>query len=240
MGEYVYVYNEGTENRLSFYVTLGATVTFTVEQIYIGNGSYNTPIIDNANGEWNSTSQSGVAVQGVSGKGLKCFANNVVIQSFNLMNNFSLSIWIKPDNATTNLQGLLLIKNSSFYVQNGINGNNNLVLAFYQNGTQETKSIGALLPANEWTHLVITKNGTSLKVYKNGLNTNTFTVLDIPFDQNNNNLNIHSTSATRPQSYDDLLIFNRALSQEEVTALYLNKANTPKYYSWADWRLSQL
>lgn len=39
---------------------------------------------------------------------------------------------------------------------------------------------------------------------------------------------------------DDLLIFDRALSDTEVQALYQNKANTPKYYSWADWKLSQV
>jgi hypothetical protein len=42
------------------------------------------------------------------------------------------------------------------------------------------------------------------------------------------------------RTLDDFQIFDRALSETEVQALYQNKANTPKYYSWADWKLSQV
>ena len=36
------------------------------------------------------------------------------------------------------------------------------------------------------------------------------------------------------------IIFNRALTEKEVLALYYNKANTPKYYSFADFRLDNM
>ena len=39
---------------------------------------------------------------------------------------------------------------------------------------------------------------------------------------------------------DDLLIFDRALSETEVQALYQNKANTPKYYDINNYNLKQI
>ena len=36
---------------------------------------------------------------------------------------------------------------------------------------------------------------------------------------------------------DDLLIFDRALTEKEVVALYNNKANTPKYYNLNNYKL---
>ena len=79
-------------------------------------------------------------------------------------------------------------------------------------------------------HLLITKNGTSLKLYLNGVLSKSYTFTVSVLRTNQNNINICHSNNTRPQSIDDLLIFNRALSSEEVTALYLNKANSPKYY----------
>jgi hypothetical protein len=203
---------------------------FILESLYIGDGSYSTPIIDNANGQFNATNNGGIATKGVSGKGVYCNKKNITISNQNLTNNFTLSLWIMPENDTTNLQGINVTKQNTFFIRNGINGNNNLFLAYYQNETRFDKNIGTLLQANIWTHLVLSKNESVLKIYKNGINTNTFTVENIPFDQNDNNFNIDSSSNSRPQSYDDLLIFDRALTENEVMALYLNKANTPKYY----------
>ena len=45
------------------------------------------------------------------------------------------------------------------------------------------------------------------------------------------------TATQREQSYDDLLIFDRTLSETEVLALYQNKANTPKYYDLSDYKM---
>jgi hypothetical protein len=45
---------------------------------------------------------------------------------------------------------------------------------------------------------------------------------------------------TRPAIIDDFQIFDRALSDTEVLALYLNKANTPKYYDINNYNLKQI
>lgn len=214
--------------------------------IYIGNGSYSTPIIDNVNGEWNSISQSGVAVQGVSGKGLKCLKNNYVnCGNAHLSNNFTFSIWIKPDNADTTQTGESVYIPDQLMIRNGAPASSvtTLVLVIYtENNTQLNQILGNLLEANVWTHLVITKNGTSCKVYFNGTLKSSYTLANGTLRQATGSMRINKSwlSNDRPQSYDDLLIFDRALSDTEVQALYQNKANTPKYYTMSDYSIEQI
>ena len=83
--EFNLIINSSAQYPNLYIATKNANESFTAEvlAIYIGNGSYNTPIIDNANGEWNSESQSGITVQGVSGKGVKCYNNtNIFIGKY--------------------------------------------------------------------------------------------------------------------------------------------------------------
>ena len=217
--------------RLQSYVSSDTTRYFEIKDWYIGDGSYVTPIIDNANGQYNSISQSGVAVSGVSGKAYKGFDINYVrVGKKELADDFSISIWVNPDNNTNGLVGNIIWKSAQFILRNGTTWGNYLMFYLYQGGDSNLRSIGALLTPNKWTHLVITKDGTSLKAYRDGVNTNTFTLTSATFDKNDNEIYVHDNTNTRPQSYDDLLIFDRALSDSEVKALYYNHGNTPKYY----------
>ena len=222
----------GSNQLYCFCFGAGNSCTFTVEQIYIGDGSYATPVIDNANGEWNSTSQSGVAIQGVSGKGYKQFSGlATTIGKFNFGNNLTVSIWVNPETDENGLIGNILYKDFCISIRNGFTTNNYFYYAFWNSSTSAWQYLTTtrLLPKNTWTHVVITKNGTTVKLYLNGVLSKTSTIAN-DISVNNYDFNIGSTNNTRPQSYDDLLIFNRALSETEVKALYLNRGNTPKYY----------
>ena len=213
-----------------------------VKAIYVGDGSYNTPVIDNADGQWNSISQSGVAVQGVSGKGIKQWDSRIEMGNFNLNDNFTISIWVNPENNTTGKLAHILRKDGQFILRNGTVTNAELQAIVIQNN-QATVIGSGLLSANTWQNLVVIKDNLQFCVYINGTRKRQTTLPQSSIDKNNNVFYIgrydNNNPNTRPQSYDDLLIFDRALSDTEVQALYLNKANTPKYYSWADWRLSQ-
>ena len=144
---------------------------------------------------------------------------------------------MKPDNATSGLVGNIYTKENQILLQNGTVYINNLSLAIRQNNVYTTTNIGEKLTANTWTHLVVTKNGATLSVYRNGALTTTATLPSTGLDQNDNTVLLGSDANTRPQSIDDLQIFSRALSEQEVTALYLNKANTPKYYDVNNYKL---
>ena len=208
-----------------------------VEAIYIGDGSYSTPIIDNADGQNNATNNGGIAVQGVSGKGAYFLNGKYANVNTSLTANFSISFWIKPDNNTNNLEGTIL-RNNQILLRNGTNGANYLMLILAGvNGTLvDRQNIGSLFTPNQWTNLVLTRNGTTLNVYRDGVKTDTITLSDGTI-QTDTSLKIMYANVTRPQSLDDFQIFNRALSETEVQALYLNKANTPKYYDLNNYEL---
>jgi hypothetical protein len=232
--EIEYLHSNSAQFPSLYFRCVSATdsASFTLEQIYIGDGSYNTPIIDNANGQNNATNNGGIATNGVSGKGAY-FLNRKYAQvsDFNLTDNFTISFWIKPDTDTDIALGNILIKDSQIILRNGVSWGSRLFLYLYQNGEGGLKDLGGLLPKNVWTHFVLSKKGTDLNAYRNGAITHSFTLSNTSIDKNTNPLRLSDPNNTYSQSIDDLLIFNRALSTTEIMALYLNKANTPKYYN---------
>ena len=219
------------------------SATVEVTAIYIGDGSYSTPIIDNANGQNNAVNNGGIAVQGVSGKGAY-FINrkNAEVNDFNFTDDFSISVWVKPDNMESGKMRDIVAKSSCFYFRNGDGGSNNhLFGAVFNKLTSNYEYFHiqlTLLDNTKYTHICITKNGATVKAFVDGVLSRTTDLNFIEMNKNNNSLCVNGTINTSPQSIDDLLIFDRALTDAEVMALYLNKANTPKYYSWADWKLS--
>ena len=216
---------------------------FEITSFYLGDGSYSTPIIDNANGQWNSTSQSGVAVQGVSGKGLKSFIGNyTVIGNYHFGNDFSYSIWVNPQDVSSGKIGHIVAKPNTIVLRNGSSENNYLQIYGYfkEGGTFNTGASYGNILTEGWTHLCLVKNGTSLKFYKNGVLIDSRILNYAELQDNGDDLSIGGSTNTRTQTYDDLLIFDRALTETEVMALYLNKANTPKYYDINNYNLKQI
>lgn len=218
---------------------------FTVEEIYIGDGSYVTPIIDNANGKNNAINSGAIAVQGMSGKG-GYFLNRKYASlgtQFNLTPNFTLCAWVKPDNNTSALMGDIFRKTSQFVLRNGSSSDNFFMCFLYDDsGTAilNKERISDLLPANEWSFITFIRNNLKAYVYINGNQEKEFTLPNTTLNISNYDFRIMGDTNTRPQSMDDFLIFDRALSEEEVKALYLNKANTPKFYDIADYNIENI
>ena len=215
---------------------------YEISEMYFGDGSYSTPIIDNANGQNNATNNGGIAVQGVSGKGVY-FLNGKYAQvsNFNFAKDFTISLWVKPDNADNNLYGNIVYKSNVVYLRNGGSSNNYFFGAIYNlnNSSWQYITTDGFLPINKYTHIVLVKNGTNVKLYFDTSVKRNSTIVD-DVNTNNQPLNISYSNNARPQSIDDLLIFNRALSDTEVQALYQNKANTPKYYDLSDYKLKEV
>ena len=231
-------------NQLFFLcVGNGNSCTFTVEQIYIGDGSYSTPIIDNANGQRNSISQSGVAVQGVSGKGfnIPALSSCAVKANFTLSPPYTHSLWLyikpfsnsqyaidgrKSNNDTNTDEGIVITPNGG--IETGSN-----------NGGLASVTAGAISP-NVWQHIAISceniNGGNKYTFYKNGvkIKEQSTTAVNIGYRELTVGARYYESQvvidAKVEKTIDDLLIFDRALTETEVMALYLNKANTPKYY----------
>lgn len=204
-----------------------------ISSIYIGDGSYTTPIIDNANGQNNAVNNGGIAVQGVCGKGVRFFKESWTYLTTNieLDTEFSLSLWVAYTSTNKPTQSNLVNYNSPSGGTTGfrIGCDNPTKLSFYSASTSWNVIIPSIV-VNKLYHVTMTYNNSTIKFYIDGSLVSTITGTLTHTDAK---LLIggvdFSANYTSDSIIDDFLIFNRALSAEEVQALYLNKANTPKF-----------
>lgn len=248
-------------NQLFFWcVGEGNSCTFTVEQIYIGDGSYVTPIIDNVNGQNNGTNNGGIAVQGVSGKGVKLLDNSFVQGNLPWLPwnkvTFTMSCWVNWDKS----QILYLFNNWSDYSISTIK--------VELSDSTDKVGIDAVSPYNEYTlqrffqrsidwnnidttkmHVVVIFDATNTKLFINGVQYSLIRQNIVSWNQNSKTRQFFYIGKKAADgggfnysntTIDDFQIFDRALTEAEVMALYLNKANTSKYYNRADWKLEQI
>lgn len=226
---------------------------------YLGDGSYVTPIIDNVNGQNNGTNNGGIAVQGVSGKGayLPSATQNALIPvtkipAPNSNSSFTISLWIKFDTdypmeeaATTGIVRVGQYQGLFGLCKRGSN------IEFYARDSSVTRYVSTPIETGMWHNIVVVYNGTThiATLYDNGSSKGITepNIANFQFGSNETNWNIWGNavisgsgdaSVNKKATIDDLLIYDRALTDSEVMALYLNKANTPKYYTLNDYELS--
>jgi hypothetical protein len=187
-----------------------------------GNG---TTAYDSSGNGNNGTLVNGPTwVDGKSGKALSFDGIDDYLDAGNgpslqFGNNFTLEAWIKPNNMVG--ETLLISKYGSnppggFYFETGAHA---LLLLAYFNGTDWTYAGSSVstMKLNRWNHIVVTMNDTKTSYYINGLLTGTADNVQMTPNAVND-LNISSASFPFNGTIDEVKIFNRALSAEEVWA----------------------
>ncbi|MBU0590880.1 right-handed parallel beta-helix repeat-containing protein [Candidatus Micrarchaeota archaeon] len=147
---------------------------------------------------------------------------------------FSISIWVKQDNITSKA-GLV------GHMRGGYKGwmlyqNNDGSLRFYvyNYAVDFVDSPGGDLTLGVWTHVVGTSNSTHTCIYTDGVKNCAEKGIGSMVYTTNNHLWVGAYAETdvtnTPDSYfngsvDDVRLYNRTLSQEEITALYQNRTD---------------
>jgi hypothetical protein len=136
------------------------------------------------------------------------------------LGNFSLSIWIKPQAASDNILGA---NNTTvwFYM------NNNLGIEFatYFKGTGDAYTASNAVTLDVWNYLVVTRDGTSCKVYVNGVLFDTLTWSGDTNGTAGGNLQFgrYSTGGNEFLGHMDVIsMYDRTLTAGEVFELYYN------------------
>ncbi|WP_108807461.1 IPT/TIG domain-containing protein [Aquimarina spinulae] len=154
--------------------------------------------------------------------------------------SFTISMWVKRDRASF---GLLIDKsNGSFPAYNwyvaGAGSSENSLRAYYQESLASPGTFPAVVtntgvnvtPINEWVHLVLTiQNGSTIKIYVNGeskeigssnsvatINTLSQEIIAIGSQD-------EGFTNTLEGSMDDILFYNRTLTDSEIAALAADK-----------------
>jgi hypothetical protein len=246
-----YTYNQTLNFRAS---TASANNYVVLEAIYIGDGSYSTPIIDNSGDNMNAVNNGGIAVQGVCGKGVyfPSSSQTIAIPTSKIPaptsnDDFTISCWLnvsagyQSDNQTSCYKPIISV--GAYEGGFGLVRNLNNIVAFARDSAN-ARTVSVAMDKGKPHLYTAVYNGTAqtFTLYVDGVSvgTTSASVADYKFGSGLDHWNIWSntvmggggsTTTQQPAMLDDVMFFNRALSEDEVTALYLNKANTPKFYN---------
>ena len=163
-------------------------------------------------------------------------------------NDFAISIWVDP-NAGYGFEDDDHIDIVSRWGPGGLNNaayvlglnSSGFVKLFVYNGTASSRlSSLSTIPTGSWTHIVGTRDGTTLKIYINGMLDNSLTnAVATQSSTFNLVLGQEANEAGSPRnnfngSIDEFLLFSKALYPEEVQALY-NASLYQFYHNYANW-----
>jgi hypothetical protein len=222
-------------------ITFGQTVpSYVPTNGLVGWWPFNGNANDESGNNNNGSMNGGLFINDRNGSsnsalGLPNLGDNLTVSNVApLFNNFglSVSVWLRFPNQY-NQSSLAIIKNGIPY-SNGFDvaidqnnqaygENNYLVLFLVGNGTAVT-FISNQSELGQWSNLVSTYDGNSIKIYLNGIlkATQPFNLSlncpnnDLIFGQWDN----PTTPSVTNRNIDDIGIWNRALTQQEITDLY--------------------
>jgi len=197
---------EGSENA-----------TFIEDETGINNGT------KKAVGEpvWNESGKFGLAL---GFDGVDDSVSIVDSNSLDLNNSFSIGFWVFPRNLAKNQT--FLVKGSSTTVNYFIDyiTTDEIEFGFYNGAFRSISVDASSLTVNEWSQIVVTLNDTSniSRVYINGVDKGS---LQLDFDVLANALDLklgHFPGFDQNFSgmIDELVIYNKTLSSNEVTNIY--------------------
>ena len=237
----VYKYN-GNNPRIILQIYAGKTGQYCNLKNISFVHPENKPIINNVDGKNNGVNNGGISVKGVNSNAIRLYKNSIVAANFTTPQNFSVSIWCKPENKTKDVHQNIVYSNS-FILRNGASwGNYFMAYCFTQleDGTYDSSILNSptmsLLDPNKFTHIVLTKDKNILKLYIDGkLEASQTRYSEIM--QKDGVIYLGHTNNGKNQDLDDFQIFDRALSGQEVLGLYLARGNTSKQYTMADYQL---
>ena len=247
VGEYVLSFvntSSASAKNVYFVIDRNCSATVVIEQIYIGDGSYSIPIIDNADGQFNSVSvQNFVSDKGVSGKsvmfmGLSAKTIEVDYPSERWDAPYTVTCWAKKENSAIYFVGW----DNIYGIQNHLIFYSNDLHTIWFDVNENTRFIGYLcdvtLEDNKWYHFAFINKFESGKseIWINGVKqtlrtqSRTVSVVENKFLIGNSLGSNGYNTNYKNSVIDDFQVFDRALSDTEIQALYQNKANTPKYF----------
>ncbi len=149
--------------------------------------------------------------------------------NFDITSNFTLSAWVYKTSADATANGIFgkWQTGSSPYWYCRIGDSASEVFCRFSNsgGTAENYQSASNVVANQWTHISVVANGSTVKIYLNGVIDSTTNITLTGTMQNNVNLQIGNIGSSLSNHWfggkiDDVRIYNRALTAAEVLQLY--------------------
>ncbi len=192
------------------------------------SGSFNTGTLIN-NPSWGQSKYN----EGLQLDGVNQYVNISSSTSIALTGDLTICFWIKIDDISLSHFGVTKTNGASpqpfdmyFLAPTGqIN---------FLRGSPNQQVTGFTMSAGAWTYVVVSMQGWTVSFYKNGVQTNkTMTTTTIADTGKPLKIGTRNDFAVYTKGgFDDIRIYNRALSQAEVTALYIGTKNSYSNQYW--------
>jgi len=189
----------------------------------------------------NGTIYGATWVDGKFGKALSFDGENDYVEvsddeSLDITDAITIEAWVKAESANFGTDWIrTIIKKDLAYILRIEEGTNKLSLHVWTNNTADSQCEVSLdWTTGEWYHVVGTYDGSYQRIYRNGLVVQTQGLTGI-IDTSTKNLLIGGITSSAEQlngTIDEVRIYNRALSADEIRMHYLSefqKFNSSQY-----------
>ena len=140
-----------------------------------------------------------------------------------IRDSLTIALWVKAKSFSNPKWNDLFRKEGSWAIQADTSGKFNFEI------TSKADTVSTVaIPANTWTHVAVTFEGTTVKFYKNGVLGDTKTQTIIP-NAGLNTIDIGGYTSWGTYlngALDEIKIYNRALSAAEIKAVYLSSGTS--------------
>ena len=178
-------------------------------------------VVDISSGTNNGTINGAMDTKGMFGRALDFDGASSDVdlnaQITDFSNPFTISTWIKPDTIAAGARQIFYGGADVQFYQN----NNDLIYRTAGDGTQ----LDNIFLVGVWSYIVVTYDGTDIKLYNNGVlgATETKTAGNTPADRHIGS--VDGSSEFFSGIIDETRIYNRVLSLQEIKDLYNEGAN---------------
>lgn len=149
---------------------------------------------------------------------------------FDLTGDFTLECWAKQGTSVDAIHKMAVASSTILFRWRF--GNSVVDLAQYS-GTLKTVAATAPLNSDQWNHIVVTKSGTTVTHYKNGVANGSGTISGtIAASLDPVRIGYNSAADTYGGSYvDEFAVYNTALSAERIAAHYATGMGDPSVFA---------
>jgi hypothetical protein len=143
--------------------------------------------------------------------------DEIIFSSYSTFSEATLSAWVRPTGSNSEQAIISVDVNNNFYLRS-TSGNWE---TFIFDGSSSHLATGNQIVYDEWIHLVADWDGSTLTLYENGVETASVSVSSMGSGNRTNYLgNSANTNRRIEGQLSDARIYSRALSPQEVQALY--------------------
>jgi Concanavalin A-like lectin/glucanases superfamily/PKD domain len=216
----------------------GSPATYTLENpsvFYTNTGKYNVTLkVTLADGQTQEktwvdfieklSTDVCANIQG-AGTALKTQNGPIALHTLPINSNtFSVSMWAKPEGLQKSFSQLISLSDPEFFgigfSFSGYTANNNLVISTKAANTGYGITSPITLPSNEWSHIAVNYAPSKIQFFINGKMswelTGTFPTINFANQPVSINGDPHHQGGDYKGSIDELLVYNRLLTQDEI------------------------